>query len=188
MQEQRNRLELTIPNGLSLIITRTWEGRVQGLKEFPKKDRPNAAILFWSFRLMAGIGFVFLFVMMWAGLLWLRGRVLESRPFLWALVAVQPLGFFATELGWVTTEVGRQPWIVYGLMRTAEGVSPIPAGNVLWSLGLFLIIIPVIGGSYFYYILKTLRSGPDMSSPIPPIQRPAGMRALEKGRGKAGGE
>jgi cytochrome d ubiquinol oxidase subunit I len=89
------------------------------------------------------------------------------------------LGFVATELGWMTNEVGRQPWLVYNLMRTAEGVSPIPAGNVVWSLSLFLIIFIVVGTSYFYYVLKTLRTGPDMSSPIPPIQRPAGMQALQ---------
>jgi len=69
-------------------------------------------------------------------------------------------------------------------MRTAEGISPIPAGNVLWSLSLFLIIFPLIGGSYFFYVLKTLGRGPDLSSPIPPIQRPAGMRALEKSEGE----
>jgi cytochrome d ubiquinol oxidase subunit I len=188
MKEERNRLELAVPNVLSLLITRSWDGQVRGLKEVPAKDRPNATILFWSFRLMVGIGLIFFFVMLWAGILWCRGRVLESRPFLRVLVALQPLGFLATELGWMTTEVGRQPWVVYGLMRTAEGVSPIPAGNVLWSLGLFLLIIPLIGGSYFYYVLKTLRSGPEMTSPIPPIQRPAGMGARARDARKAGGE
>jgi len=95
------------------------------------------------------------------------------------LVIAHPLGFIATELGWITTEVGRQPWLVYQLMRTAEGISPIPAGNVIWSLGLFLIIFPAIGASYLYYILKTLERGPDVTSPIPPVQRIAGMQPLE---------
>jgi cytochrome d ubiquinol oxidase subunit I len=76
--------------------------------------------------------------------------------------------------------VGRQPWLVYHLLRTSEGISPIPAGNVIWSLSLFLIIFAVIGASYFYYVLKTLARGPDLSSPIPPVQRPAGMRPLRK--------
>jgi cytochrome bd ubiquinol oxidase subunit I len=126
---------------------------------------------------MAGIGFLFLFVMLWAALLWLRGGLFEKRSFLWTLVALQPLGFLATELGWITTEVGRQPWLVYNLLRTSEGVSPIPPGNVIWSLALFLIVFPLIGGSYFSYVLRALRNGPDLSSPIPPIQRPAGMRS-----------
>jgi cytochrome d ubiquinol oxidase subunit I len=147
-----------------------------GLKEFPREDRPNVFILFWSFRLMVAIGFILLFIMTWAGILWLKRRLYESRSFLRTLVLVHPLGFIAIELGWVTTEVGRQPWLVYNLMRTAEGGSPIPPGNVIWSLSLFLIIFLVLGTIYFYYVLKTLRLGPDLSSPIPPVQRPAGMR------------
>jgi cytochrome d ubiquinol oxidase subunit I len=131
---------------------------------------------------MVAIGFIFLIVMVWAGVLWRRGNLYTHRPFLLTLVVIQPLGFLATELGWITTEMGRQPWLVYNLMRTGEGISPIPAGNVLWSLSLITIIFGLIGGSYFYYVLKTLRSGPDLESPIPPIQRPVGMRALERAK------
>jgi cytochrome d ubiquinol oxidase subunit I len=94
-------------------------------------------------------------------------------------VAIQPLGFLATEVGWITTEMGRQPWLVYNLMRTSDGISPIPAANVVWSLSLIVITFLLIGGSYFYYVLRTLRIGPDLESPIPTIQRLAGMRALE---------
>jgi cytochrome d ubiquinol oxidase subunit I len=185
---EKNLLAVDIPYGLSLLLTHSFNGRVQGLKEFPKKDRPNVFILFWSFRLMVAIGFILLFVMVWAGVLWRRGRLYSHRPFLRTLLILHPLGFVATELGWVTNEVGRQPWLVYNLMRTSEGVSPIPAGNVVWSLSLFLIIFIVVGTSYFYYVLKALRTGPDMSSPIPPIQRPAGMRALQEVMGKMEGE
>jgi cytochrome d ubiquinol oxidase subunit I len=183
MAKERNSYQVSVPHGLSLLLTHSLDGRVRGLKEFPREDRPNAAILFWTFRVMVAIGLVFLVVMAWAGALWRKGRLFQHRPFLWTLVAIQPLGFLATELGWVTTEMGRQPWLVYQFMRTAEGISPIPAANVLWSLSLFLVILPVIGGSYFYYVLKTLGVGPDMSSPIPPVQRPAGMGALEKDPG-----
>ncbi len=180
MKAEKNRWEVSIPHGLSLLVTRSWNGRVSGLKEFPPEDRPNALIVFWSFRLMVAIGFVLFFIMIWAAILWWKGRLYEHRPFLWALVGAQPLGFLATELGWITTEVGRQPWLVYTLFRTAEGISPIPAGNVLWSLALFLVVFPLIGGSYFYYIFRTLRRGPDLSSPIPPLQRGAVQNALEK--------
>ncbi len=180
MNAEKNLFAIDIPNGLSLLVTHTFHGKVLGLKEFPKKDRPDVPVLFWSFRLMVAIGFIFLFVMIWAAVLWWRGRLYESRPFLRALWIIHPLGFLATELGWITNEMGRQPWLVYNLMRTSEGVSPIPAGNVIWSLSLFLIIFAVIGASYFYYVLKTLRIGPDLSSPIPPVQRPAGMRPLSK--------
>ena len=180
MEKERNRFEVTIPDGLSLLVTHSFKGRVLGLKEFPPKDRPNVFILFWAFRGMVAIGFVLLVVMVWALVLWWRGRLFEHRSFLWTLLMVHPLGFIATELGWITTEVGRQPWLVYQLMRTADGVSPIPTGNVIWSLSLFFVILPVVGASYFYYVLKTLNRGPDLSSPIPPVQRPAGMIALEK--------
>jgi cytochrome d ubiquinol oxidase subunit I len=178
MEKEQNRFEISIPDGLSLLATHTRNGRVPGLKEFPREDRPNAAILFWSFRLMAAIGTIFFLIMIWAAVLWRKGKLFDTRLFLRALVAISPLGFLATEAGWVTTEMGRQPWLVYNLFRTAEGVSPIPAGNVVWSLGLIFIVYPIIGGSYLFYVLKTLRSGPDLSTPIPTIQRPAGMRAL----------
>ena len=86
---------------------------------------------------------------------------------------IQPFGFVATILGWITAEMGRQPWIVYGLIRTHEGVSPIAAGNVIWSLVMFLLFFSLIGASYFYYTIKTLRRGPDFDSPIPLVQRGA---------------
>jgi cytochrome d ubiquinol oxidase subunit I len=184
MEEERNLYQITIPQGLSLLVTHSLRGRVPGLKEFPREDRPSAPILFWTFRLMVAIGFIFFLVMAWAGVLWRRGILYTHRPFLRTLVVIQPLGFLATEVGWITTEMGRQPWLVYNLMRTAEGISPIPAGNVLWSLSLIVIIFGLIGGSYFYYVLKTLRRGPDLESPIPPIQRPAGMPAREKAKGE----
>jgi len=181
MEAEKNLFELNIPNGLSLLVTHSFDGRVPGLKEFPRNDRPNVFILFWSFRLMVAIGFILFFVMVWAAVLWRRGHLYNHRPFLRTLLVLHPLGFVATELGWITTEVGRQPWLVYHLMRTAEGISPIPAGNVIWSLSLFLIIFTIIGASYFYYVLKTLARGPDLASPIPPIQRPAGMKSLQTG-------
>jgi len=179
-EAEKNRWEVSIPHGLSLLVTHSWNGRVPGLKEFPPEDRPPVFPLFWSFRLMVGIGFVLFFTMIWAAVLWRKGGIYENRPFLRTLVGVQPLGFLATELGWITTEVGRQPWLVYNLYRTAEGISPIHAGNVWWSLAIFLIIFPLIGGSYFYYTLKTLKRGPDLSSPLPPIRGGAIKMALEK--------
>lgn len=175
---EKNLFEITIPNGLSLLVTRSINGRVRGLKEFSRDERPNVSILFWSFRFMVAVGFLLLIVMAWAALLWRRKRLYQCRPFLRTLVIVHPLGFLATELGWVTAEVGRQPWVVYNLMKTTEGISPIPVGNVVWSLILFLIVFPAVGAIYFFYVLKTLHRGPDLSSPIPPVQRPIGMETL----------
>jgi cytochrome d ubiquinol oxidase subunit I len=188
MKEERTLFEIEIPDALSLLLTHTRTGRVPGLKEFPSRDRPNSLVVYWAFRMMAGIGFIFLFVMLWAALLWRRRRLFQNRPFLLTLVAIQPLGWLAVEMGWVTAEVGRQPWLIYNIVRTAEGTSPIPAGNVIWSLGLFVIIFLSIGGSYIYYVLKTLQAGPDMTSPIPHTHMPAGIKLLEKLPGPAEGE
>jgi cytochrome bd ubiquinol oxidase subunit I len=178
MDKEMNRFEVTIPNALSLLITRSWEGCVLGLKAFPRENRPNAVITFWAFRVMIAIGFLFLLAMFWGLILHYRKRLYTTRSFLWVLVALQPLGFIATEAGWIVTEVGRQPWVVYGVLRTAEAVSPIPAGNVIWSLCLLVITFVIIGGSYFYFILRTLSAGPDLRSPIPPVQLTAGMHPL----------
>jgi cytochrome bd ubiquinol oxidase subunit I len=177
-EKEHNLLEISLPNVLSLLVTHSLQSRIPGLKEFPRQDRPNVFTLFWSFRFMVAIGFLLFVLMVWAFALWVRGKLYEHRLFLWSLLILHPSGFIATELGWITNEVGRQPWVVYNLMRTSEGLSPIPAGNVLWSLSLFILIYTVVLATYFYYVLRTLNRGPDLSSPIPVIQRPAGIEAL----------
>jgi cytochrome d ubiquinol oxidase subunit I len=134
VKAERNAFEISIPNGLSLLATHTLHGRVSGLKEFPRENRPSVPLLFLTFRIMIGIGTLLVLVMAWGFFLWRKGRLFGYRPFLWTLLIIHPLGFLAVETGWITTEAGRQPWLVYGLMRTAEGISPIPPGNVIWSL------------------------------------------------------
>lgn len=177
-EQERNHLEVKVPNLLSLIITRSWDGAVLGLKEFPPRDRPPVVPVFFSFRIMVGIGFLLLGMAIAAAIRMWRGTLWNSRRMLWVLVGAQPLGFLATYLGWITSEVGRQPWIVYGLTRTEEGVSPVAPGAVLWSLCVLVGICGIVGVSYFWYVIRTLRAGPDMKSPIPPLQRPAGMKAM----------
>ena len=183
VKEEKNTFEISLPNGLSLLATHSLHGRVSGLKEFAREDRPSVPLLFLAFRIMIGIGTLLVLVMVWGFLLWRKGRLFEHRPFLWTLLIIHPLGFLAVETGWITTEAGRQPWLVYGLMRTAEGLSPIPPGNVIWSLSLFLIIFASIGLIYLFYILNMIKRGPDVSSPIPAVQLPAGMRPLQDQEG-----
>lgn len=177
MENERNRFEITIPNMLSLLNTHSMNGRIKGLKEFPRDERPSVLVTFWTFRIMVGIGFLFFGVMLWAGYLWWRRRLLDTPLFLRVLVAIQPLGFLATILGWVTAEMGRQPWLVYGVLRTSEGASPIAPGNVVWSLFMFGLFFGVIGASYFYYTIQTLQKGPDFDSPIPHVQRLADLQS-----------
>lgn len=178
-EKELNRFELSIPNGLSLLATHSLDGIVPGLKEFRRQDRPNVLLVFTTFRIMIAVGMLYLLVMAWAFLLWRTGRLYEDRRFLRTLFAVHPLGFLAVETGWITTEAGRQPWLVYDLMRTSEGISPVPPGSVLWSLALFLVIFASIGSIYAYYVARMIRQGPDLSSPIPAVQLPAGMHALK---------
>jgi cytochrome d ubiquinol oxidase subunit I len=178
-EKERNEFEVSIPRALSLLVTHTLSGRVTGLKAFPREERPNVPILFASFRLMVAIGFLYLFMMAWAAVLWWRRRLFTQRAFLWTLVVIQALGWVAVEMGWITAEVGRQPWLVYGIMRTSEAVSPVRAGNVVWSLALFVVIFCSIGASYTYYVLRAFWRGPEMASPIPNLQRRAGLKIID---------
>jgi cytochrome d ubiquinol oxidase subunit I len=173
-EAESNRFELRVHGMLSWLITHSADGKIVGLKEFPKEDRPNVLVTFWTFRIMVAIGFIFFGLAIWTVLLWFRKRLFDHRGYLICLIAVQPLGFIATEAGWITAEMGRQPWIVYNVMRTSEAVSPIAAGNVVWSLIMFGLFFALIGATYFYYTIKALRRGPDMESPIPSVQRPGG--------------
>ena len=177
MAAEKNRFEITSPNLLSILTTHSLKGKVPGLKEFPRSDRPNAAVTFWSFRIMVGIGFLFVAVMIWAGILAMRRRLFDTPLFFRTLIAVQPLGFLATILGWITVEAGRQPWVVYGLMRTQDSASPVAPGNVVWSLVMFVILFATLGWSCFYFTLNTLHRGPDDSSPIP-IQHSSAFQAI----------
>jgi cytochrome d ubiquinol oxidase subunit I len=116
---------LSIPYGLSFLLADDFDARVVGLEEFPKSDWPNVRIVHWSFDLMVASGMALLALAVWSGWLWWKHRRLADHPWLLrAMVAAGPLGFVAIEAGWVVTEVGRQPWIIYGAMRTKDAVTP----------------------------------------------------------------
>ena len=163
--EERNAYELAIPKLGSLILVHDPNGVVRGLKEWPREDRPPVAIPFYSFRIMVAIGFAMLFVG-WMSL-WLRrkGRLYDSRWFLLLCMALTPSGFIAVLTGWITAEVGRQPWVVYGHLRTADAVSPIPAESVATSLTAFFLAYMAIFGAGTYYMLRLIVGGPDLATP-----------------------
>ena len=118
---------LSIPRGLSLLLADNPNARVVGLEEFPQTNWPNVRIVHWSFDLMVAAGMAMLALAAWSGWLWWKRRPLAGHPrLLRALVAAGPLGFVAIEAGWIVTEVGRQPWIIYGVMRTENAVTPMP--------------------------------------------------------------
>jgi cytochrome d ubiquinol oxidase subunit I len=167
MEAELNHFEFRIPYGSSLILEHSPGAEVSGLREWPRDERPNVAITFFSFRIMMAIGFFMLAVAM-AGL-WLRyrARLFESRALLRSVIIAGPLGFVATLAGWVVAEVGRQPWVVYGMMRTSDAVSPIPAQAVVISLSLFIVIYLLVFLAYLYYLLVMVRNGPDYEEPAP---------------------
>jgi cytochrome d ubiquinol oxidase subunit I len=160
-EAENNRFELGIPALGSVILTHDADGVVRGLKDWKREDRPPVAIPFFSFRLMVGVGLAMLALVICGGWVWRRGRLADARGFHLLCELASPLGFVAVIAGWVTTEVGRQPWVVYGLMRTKDAVTPSLTGSdVLMSLTVYVIAYMVIFGAGGYFMWRFLRAGP----------------------------
>ncbi|GHD68680.1 cytochrome ubiquinol oxidase subunit I [Jeongeupia chitinilytica] len=183
MKEERTDYALAIPHLGSLILTHSWDGEIRGLKEWPPEDRPNSLIVFWSFRIMVGLGLLMIAL---AGLFLLmrwRGRQFDSRLLQRFALWMGPSGFVALLAGWVTTEVGRQPWVVYGLLRTVDAASPVSYQQVSVSLLIFVIVYFLVFGTGIYYMLKLLRTGPVADEHTPDGERePIGQTATYSGR------
>lgn len=155
------RYTVEIPKLGSMILTHDWDGELKGLKAWPKDERPPAEIVFWSFRVMVGIGMAMMLVGLWSGWRRLRGDLYDSPWLHRVSVLMLPSGFVAVLAGWVTTEVGRQPWTVYGLLTTAESVSPIGAEAVGASLLSFIVIYFTVFGAGAFYIVRLMLKRPD---------------------------
>ena len=160
MTEERTNYAIEIPKLGSLILTHSWDGEVKGLKEWPPEDRPNAMIVFWSFRVMVGLGFAMAGLGLWS--LWHRYKdtLYVRRPLHIAALLMGPVGFVAVLAGWITTEVGRQPYTVYGLLRTSQSVSPIDAPAVAASLTAFVVVYFFLFGAGTYYLLRLMGKTP----------------------------
>ena len=167
-ETESNLYEIAIPKLGSYVLAHDWDAEIRGLKSFPPEDRPHPIIPFFAFRIMVGIGLTMIAVGIVGSVLWLTGRLYTSRWFLRGLTWVSPLGFLAVLAGWFTTEVGRQPWTVYGVLRTADSVSPVTGGSVLTSLILFVIVYGIVFGAGLYYIAQLVRRGPDATPPEVP--------------------
>ena len=168
-----NAFAITIPYALSLLITHSPTGIVPGLKDFPKEDRPPILLPFYSFRLMVGVGGMMVAVMAWTLYWWRKGlltpaRSRENRPLYLAWVALAAGAYLAVVMGWITREVGRQPWLAYGLIRRAEGHSAnLSAAHVGLSLVGFLVAYSLLTVAFLYFMGKLLRKGPNMDE-LPP--------------------
>ena len=170
--------QLAIPKLGSLILTHDADGVIHGLKEWPADQRPSVAVIFWTFRVMVGIGMAMLGLGLWSLLLRARRRLYDATWMHRAAVLMGPSGFVAVIAGWVTTEAGRQPYTVYGLLTTVQSASPIDAAAVGTSLLAFIVVYFALFGAGTFYILRLMKQPPEQHgtdlSPTQPI-RAAGI-------------
>jgi len=164
-EEKRIDYALQIPKLSSMILYRDWNAPVAGLDTVPDDEQPPVAIVFWSFRIMLAIGFAMMAIGLWALIQRLRGKLYQDR---WLHLAAVPMGlsgYIAVLAGWVTTEVGRQPYVVYGLMRTSDAISPVDAPAIEASLLAFIIVYFFVFGAGTFYILRTMGKPPGTAKP-----------------------
>ncbi len=168
----RTDFALNIPHAGAIIVTHHWNGAVRGLNEFPRQDWPPVAIVFWAFRAMVGLGLAMTALGWWS--LGRRWRGLLYRPGLLhrAAVLMGPAGFLALLSGWTVTEVGRQPFTVYGLMRTADSASPIALSGVATSLAAFVVVYFIVFGAGFLFMLRLMAHPPMVGEHGPPGDMP----------------
>ncbi len=157
---ETNHFEIAIPKLSSWILTHDMDGVVPGLKDWPKDERPPVAPVFYSFRVMVGLGLLMIFTGLAGAFLRWRGNLYKQRLFHRWCVLMIPAGFVAILAGWFVTEIGRQPWMVYGLLKTSDMVSPVPGGNVAFSLALFIVVYTIIFGAGAFYIVALVNKGP----------------------------
>jgi len=165
MASERNDFAVDIPELGSLLLTHRTDGVVRGLKSVPREDRPNVPIVFFAFRIMVGCGLI-LIAIAWVGL-WLRwrGRLYDTAWFSFVCAFASPLGFIAILAGWTVTETGRQPWIVYGQMRTAQAIAPVNAAAVASSFALFVAVYLTLLMAFFYFAMRIVLAGPETPAP-----------------------
>jgi cytochrome d ubiquinol oxidase subunit I len=160
-KNEQNRFAISIPRGSSLVLTHDPEGLFPGLKSVPPEDRPPVPTVFFAFRVMLAVGFFMIACALYGLWLLLRGRLFTTRWYLKLCAHSWWTGFVGVIAGWVVTESGRQPWIVHGIMRTAEGVSPVPGSHVATTLALFVLVYGVVFSIGIYFINRLIVKGPE---------------------------
>ena len=178
MEEAETKYAVGIPKLGSLILKHDPDAELQGLDAFPRDEWPNATVIFWTFRVMVGLGLLMIAVGVVSLVLRTRDSLYENRWFHRACVAMGPTGFVAILAGWITTEMGRQPWIVQGYMRTADAASPVGAGSLMTSLAMFVVTYTFVFGIGIYYLLRLMRQPPEAAPQIPPDETVGSHRPL----------
>lgn len=151
---------IKVPGGASLVLTGSVDGEIPGLKDVAKEDRPPVAIVFWSFRIMVGVGMAMILTGLVGAFLFWRKKLFDTKAFHYWCVLMGPAGFVAILAGWFVTEVGRQPYTAYGVLRTSESISPVIAEQVALSLGAFVIVYTILFTTGVYYMFKLFKKGP----------------------------
>jgi len=154
---------LVVPDALSFLTYRAWTAQVRGLDAFPESEWPeNVSLLYYSYHIMVGLGTIFIAIMLVAAFLAWRGKLFSSRWMLWILMLSLPFPYIANTAGWMTAELGRQPWLVYGLMHTSEGYSKtVSAGNGMFTLLGFLGMYTVLGIFFLFLVRREIEHGPE---------------------------
>ena len=169
MAREETRFKIEVPYLGSLILTHSLDQQVPALKEFAPEDRPNSTVVFWTFRVMVGLGMLMILCGLLGTALRSGSRLYDNRPFLHLMVWMGPSGILAILAGWYTTEVGRQPWIVHGLMRTAEGASGHGVEQLGLTLLLFVLAYFAVFGAGIGYMLRLVRKGPKIDEGSEPV-------------------
>ncbi len=153
---------IEVPAALSFLTYRRWDAKVEGLSSFPRQDWPdNVPLLYFAYHIMVGLGTIFIAVMVIAAFFQWRGKLFSTRPVLWLVMLSAPLPFIANTMGWATAELGRQPWVVWGVMRTSEGYSQtVTPGNALFSLLGFMGLYLVLGILFLFLARREIEHGP----------------------------
>ena len=185
-----NLFEISIPRGASLILTHSADGLFKGLNSVPTSERPPVKNVFFAFRIMLAVGFFMIAAAFIGAFLWWRGTLFTTRWYLRVMSQCWWIGFVAVIAGWVVTESGRQPWIVQGVLRTADAISPVPGASIAGTLALFVIVYGIVFSMGIYYINRLIEQGPSRAavkepehfggSPIS-ASADAGRKALRRG-------
>jgi cytochrome bd ubiquinol oxidase subunit I len=185
MQTERTDWAVEVPHLGALILTHTWNGAIRGLKDFPPDDRPYSPVVFWAFRIMVGLGFLMAAVGLWAAWLRTRGRLYASPGLRGVVLAMAPAGFIALLAGWTVTEVGRQPFTVYGLLRTTDSVSPVGLPGVAVSLAAIVVVYLIVFGAGLLFVLRLLWRPPTVGESGPPTGLPIRAAGITPAAGLA---
>jgi cytochrome d ubiquinol oxidase subunit I len=183
-QPNTERLQLDnpieVPDVLSFMTYKRWKAEVKGLKDFPRNVWPdNIPLLYYAYHIMVGLGTIMVAIMGLSALFLWRGRLYSSPALLWVLMLSIPFPYIATTAGWMTAELGRQPWVIYGLMRTMNGASPnVSAGNGLFTLLGFMGMYMVLGILFLFLVAREVAHGPEALVPHTESQTPENNEVL----------